>query len=187
MPDVTSIVLNAYDWQNSLDVLVKYLNACGVESDGEIRITPEGDFSVWLKIPNDMTPAEAVSWLFGKVTEHLDTRPFSVRFSTAMTLVTPPAPPEPQRWWASLKLTQPKTKIYTAHDRVNIYRSVSANIPPQISDVARVAMVAGTGYDVWATPLANTEWICVFNGDAADPPQPGFILWVSGNDMRATP
>ena len=95
-----------------------------------------------------------------------------------------PAPP----WWSTLQLNQPiKTKIYTARDLVKIYRSAGLAHPPQVSDVARVASNAGTGYDVWAAPLAGSEWICVFNGDAAFPPQPGFVLWANGNDMRATP
>ena len=109
-----------------------------------------------------------------------------------VTIYTGPPPddqppiPAPS-WWSALQLTQPKTKIYTARDLVRIYRSAGLSHPPQVSDVARVASVAGTGYDVWAAPLASSEWICVFNGDAADPLQSGYVLWVSGNDMRATP
>ena len=96
-----------------------------------------------------------------------------------------PVPARP--WWGFLGVTQPRTKIYTAYNLVKIYRSAGLAHPPQISDVARIASVSGTGYDVWAVPLPGSEWICIFNGDVADPPQPGFILWVSGNDMRAMP
>ena len=91
-------------------------------------------------------------------------------------------------WWSSLRLTQPKTKVYTAHDKVNIYRSASVGTPPQVSDVNRTAMKSGAGYDVWAAPLPGSEWICVYDGDSDTAnPQPGFVLWVNGNDVRAAP
>ena len=96
--------------------------------------------------------------------------------------------PDNPAWWESLQLTHPKTKIYTAHDKVNIYRSDNITHPPQVSDVNRTAMKAGAGYDVWAAPLSGSRWICIYDGDADTAnPQPGFVLWVSGEDMRAMP
>src|SRR3990167_4755116 len=173
MPDVTALKLYFYDWQNPLEQLLKFIAKAELETDGEIRISPDGDFTVWLKVPPNITPTEAVPYLYGKLVEHLDQRGTSVRFSTVMTPIIIVPPPTP--WWSTLQLTQPQKKIYTAHDLVKIYRSMGLSHPPQISDVARVASVAGTGYDVWAAPLAGSEWICVFNGDAADPLQPGYV------------
>ena len=182
MPDVTSIVLNAYDWQNSLDVLVKYLNACGVESDGEIRITPEGDFSVWLKIPNDMTPAEAVSWLFGKVTEHLDTRPFSVRFSTAMTLTAPPAPPE--KPWYETGAVGARLKIIRA-EGLNVYTdsTLSTTWSRGRLAVGNTSMTIAAAYDAALDKTPPAGVLCVLKPTSAFPNG----LWIIGvgNDGQA--
>jgi len=100
-------------------------------------------------------------------------------------IVPPPAPAPP--WWASLKVTSPRTRIYTLRPDVKIYRSAAIDRPPQITDVSRIAKASGMGYDVWAVPASGSEWICVFDGAVDDPPQPGFVLWVSGHDMRPTP
>ena len=48
-------------------------------------------------------------------------------------------------WWSSLRLTQPKTKVYTDHDKVNIYRSANITHPPQVSDVNRTAIEGWRG------------------------------------------
>jgi len=180
VPDVTSIVLNAYDFQNPIDVLVKYLNACGVEADGEIRITPEGDFSVWLKIPNDMTPAEAVSWLFGKVTEHLDTRPFSVRFSTAMTLSVPPAPPE-KPWYETVSVGT-RLRVVRA-EGLDVYTTpaLSAVWDRGRLAVGNTSMTVAALYDAALDRTPPIGVLCVLN-----PKPPSFPsgLWVIaiGND-----
>src|SRR3990172_6020562 len=92
MTDITALILHCYDWQNPLDELLKFLNKAELEIDGEIRISPDNDFAVWLKVPPNILPAEAVPYLFDKLTQHLDTDGTTIRFATVGTPITyPPA------------------------------------------------------------------------------------------------
>ena len=96
MTDITALIIHCYDWQNPLDELIKFLHKAGLEIDGEIRISADNDFSVWLKVPPNILPAEVVPYLFDKLTQHLDTDGTTIRFATVGTPITyPPAPAEP--------------------------------------------------------------------------------------------
>jgi hypothetical protein len=94
MTDVASLVIMCYDWQNPLEELIKFLDKAELQIDGEIRISPDNDFAVWLKVPPNVLPAEAVPYLFDKLTQHLDPDGTTIRFATVRTPTTP-TPPEP--------------------------------------------------------------------------------------------
>ena len=172
-------------WKPAEDQLREMLERMGVRVN-HVRDLPLSFGGARLEAYIEHTPDMNMSDLVASLEAHRAGENISVTIYTGPPPDEQPPTPAPP-WWSTLQLTQPKTKIYTARALVKIYRSMGLSHPPQVSDVARVASNAGTGYDVWAAPLAGSEWICVFNGDAAFPPQPGFVLWASGNDMRATP
>ena len=94
MTDITTLIIHCYDWQNPLDELIKFLNKAELEMDGEVRISTDNDFSVWLKVPPNIVPAEVVPYLYDKLTQHLDTDGTTIRFATVGTPITyPPAAP----------------------------------------------------------------------------------------------
>jgi len=173
------------NWKPVKDQLRELLTRMGVTVN-DVRDLPVSFGGTRLEAYIEQTPGMNLSDLVASLENHRAAVNINVTIYTGPPPDDqPPVPTSP--WWSNLQLTNPKTKIYTARDLVKIYRSLGLSHPPQISDMARVASVAGTGYDVWAAPLAGSEWICVFNGDAADPLQPGYVLWVNGNDMRAAP
>ena len=97
----------------------------------------------------------------------------------------PPLPPEPN-WWETLKLTEPKTKIYAARAGVQIYYSDGIEHPPsfdqtELTSTGQLRILPfGAPVEVWRAPLPLSGWICVHvNLERA--------LWVRGEDMRATP
>ena len=172
-------------WKPAEDQLREMLERMGVRVN-HVRDLPISFGGTRLEAFIEQTPDMNMSDLVASLEAHRAGVNISVTIHTGPPPDEQPPVPAPP-WWSALQLTQPKTKVYTARALVKIYRSMGLSHPPQVSAVARVAPNAGTGYDVWAPPLAGSEWICVFNGDAAFPPQPGFVLWASGNDMRATP
>ena len=173
-------------WKPAKDQLREMLERMGVRVN-HVRDLPLSFGGTRLEAYIEHTPDMNMSDLVASLEAHRAGVNISVTIYTGPPPDEQPLPIPAPPWWSTLQLTQPKTKIYTARALVKIYRSMGLSHPPQVSDVARVASNASTGYDVWAAPLAGSEWICVFNGDAADPPQPGFVLWANGNDMRATP
>ena len=173
------------NWKPAKDQLSELLLRMGVRVN-YIRDLPVSFGGTRLEAYIEQTPDMNLSDLIASLENHRAAVNINVTIYTGPPSDDqPPVPALP--WWSILQLTQPKTKIYTARDRVNIYRSMNIKILPQVSDVARVASVAGADYDVWAAPLAGSGWICVFNGDVAEPLQPEYVLWMRGEDMRATP
>jgi len=171
------------NWKPVKDQLRELLERMGVKVN-HVRDLPVSFGGTRLEAFIEQTPDMNLSDLIASLENHRAAVNINVTVYTGPPPDDQPPVPTPS-WWSALQLTQPKTKIYTARTLVKIYRSMGLSHPPQVSDVARVASVAGTPYDVWAAPLAGSDWICVFNGDAADPRQPGYVLWVSGNDMQA--
>ena len=174
------------NWKPTKDQLRELLERMGVRVN-HVRDLPLSFGGTRLEAYIEQTPEMNMSDLVASLEQSRAGVNISVTIYTGPPPDEQPLPIPAPPWWSTLQLTEPKKKVYTARDLVKIYRSAGLAHPPQVSDVARVASNAGTGYDVWAAPLAGSEWICVFNGDAAFPPQPGFVLWASGNDMRATP
>jgi hypothetical protein len=98
----------------------------------------------------------------------------------------PPEPEPPPKWWASLTITTPLTKIYSNVLNAQVYFSSDPDHAPSFE----MKKNTSTGQprtvpldrfvEVWRAPLPLSGWICVAN-------LPGEALWVRGEDMRAMP
>ena len=95
-------------------------------------------------------------------------------------------PPPPLQWWDSLKLTDPKMKIYAAHDGTQVYYS-APNGTPAFGQKAYVSaggplwtLPSGKDVEVWRAPIAGSGWICVHISPIRE-------LWMRGEDMQAAP
>jgi hypothetical protein len=101
----------------------------------------------------------------------------------------PSPPPVPEaKWWESLKVTDPKTKIYGARagTGAQVYYSDGPDRLPSFDQRSLTpggqlwTLPFGTDVEVWRVPLPISGWICVHI-------KPERALWVRGEDMRATP
>jgi len=160
MTDITALILHFYDWQNPLDELLKFLKKAGLEIDGEIRISPDNDFAVWLKVPPNILPAEVVPYLFDKLTQHLDTDGTTIRFATVGTPITyPPAPAEPPAAHHNFapRINQKVIDLFRAVFGADFWTVVTRAGLADMAASPAARQAAYTGPDIEDLPLGEDE------------------------------
>jgi hypothetical protein len=147
-----------YDWQNPLEELIKFVDKAGLEIDGEIRISPDNDFAVWLKVPPNVLPAEAVPYLFDKLTQHLDPDGTTIRFATVRTPTTspPPDPPTTGHNFAP-RINQKVIDIFRAVFGPDFWTVVTRAGLAYMAASPATRQAAYIGHDVEDLPLTRDE------------------------------
>ena len=176
-------------WKPAEDQLREMLERMGVRVN-HVRDLPLSFGGTRLEVFIDQTPEMNMSDLVASLEAHRAGVNISVTIYTGPPPdEQPPTPaPEPEiKWWASLKLTEPRTKIYGARAAgAQVYYSEGPDTAPSFDQTELTTtgqlrtVLFGASVEVWRAPLPLSAWICVHG-------KLGHSLWVRGEDMRATP
>jgi len=177
------------NWKPAKDQLRELLESMGVRVY-HVRDLPVSFGGTRLEAYIKQTPDMNLSDLIASLEGHRAAVNINVTIFTGPPDTAPPPspPPEPEpKWWASLKVTEPKMKIYSARaGGAQVYYSEGPDTAPsfdqtELTTTGQLRTVPFDGStEVWRAPLPLSGWICVHV-------KPGHALWVRGEDMRATP